>query len=184
MQEKWILAPGGAVFGPLVLVSAHPPPKIRRKLPFTETWIPEPPNMLHSLSGWHMKDICHTHFFYFIKFTFEVPFNGLFAPTSRSRMSNIFRDTESLGKSNGKKWSQIWKLWLIKGVKSPRKKKLVLGRILPYWAGFFWYQCFSLRLTVFFPPLREVKCPNFLDLRNPWGKVMERSGLRFENFWS
>ena len=40
-------------------------------------------------------------------FTFEVPFNGLFAPTSRSRMSNIFRDLESLGESNGKKWSQI-----------------------------------------------------------------------------
>ena len=35
-------------------------------------------------------------------FTFEVPFNGLFAPTSRSRMSNIFRDSESLGKSNEK----------------------------------------------------------------------------------
>ena len=31
-------------------------------------------------------------------FTFEVPFNGLFAPTSRSRMSNIFRDSESWGK--------------------------------------------------------------------------------------
>ena len=31
-------------------------------------------------------------------FTFEVPFNGLFASTSRSRMSNIFRDLESLGK--------------------------------------------------------------------------------------
>ena len=40
-------------------------------------------------------------------FTFEVPFNGLFGPPSRSRMSNIFRDSESLGKSNGKKWSQI-----------------------------------------------------------------------------
>ena len=40
-------------------------------------------------------------------FTFEVPFNGLFAPTSQSRMSNIFRDSESLGKSSGKKWSQI-----------------------------------------------------------------------------
>ena len=40
-------------------------------------------------------------------FTFEVPFNGLFAPTSRSCMSNIFRDSESLGKSNGKKWSNI-----------------------------------------------------------------------------
>ena len=44
-------------------------------------------------------------------FTFEVPFNGLFAPTSRSRMSNSFRDSESLGKSNGS------------GLKSPRKKK-------------------------------------------------------------
>ena len=43
---------------------------------------------------------------------------------------------------------------------------------------------FSLRLTVFLPPLPEVQCPNFLDIRNPWGKVMERSGLRFENFCS
>ena len=40
-------------------------------------------------------------------FTFEVPFKLLFAPTSQSGMSNIFRDSESLGKSNGKKWSQI-----------------------------------------------------------------------------
>ena len=40
-------------------------------------------------------------------FTFEVPFNGLFAPTSQSRMSIIFTDSESLGKSNGKKWSNI-----------------------------------------------------------------------------
>ena len=30
----------------------------------------------------------------------------MFAPTSRSRMSKIFRDSESLGKSSGKKWSQ------------------------------------------------------------------------------
>ena len=35
-------------------------------------------------------------------FTFEVPFKRLFAPTYRSRMSNIFRDLELLGKSNGK----------------------------------------------------------------------------------
>ena len=40
---------------------------------------------------------------------FEVPFKRLFAPTSRSRMSNNFRDSDSLGKSNGKKWSQIKK---------------------------------------------------------------------------
>ena len=33
--------------------------------------------------------------------------NGLFAPTSRSPMSNIFRDSESLGKSAKKKWSKL-----------------------------------------------------------------------------
>ena len=38
------------------------------------------------------------------------------------------------------------------------------------------------RLNVFFPPLPEVGCPIFLELRNHWGKVMERSGLRFNDF--
>ena len=38
-------------------------------------------------------------------------------------MSKLFRFSESLGKSNGKKWSQIWKLLLIKGVESPQQKK-------------------------------------------------------------
>ena len=38
------------------------------------------------------------------------------------------------------------------------------------------------RLTVFLPPLPEVGCQLFLEIRNPWGKVMERSGLRFEHF--
>ena len=65
-------------------------------------------------------------------FTFEVPFNGLFAPTSRSRMSNIFRDSESLGKSNGKKWSHIWTFLFGSGLKSPRKKKCFFLLILPY----------------------------------------------------
>ena len=40
---------------------------------------------------------------------------------------------------------------------------------------------FSSRLTVFLSPLPEVHCPNFLDIRNPWGKVMERSVSRFEH---
>ena len=40
-------------------------------------------------------------------FTFEVLFKRLFAPTSRSRMFNNFRGSESLGKSNGKMWSLI-----------------------------------------------------------------------------
>ena len=38
------------------------------------------------------------------------------------------------------------------------------------------------RLTVFLPPLPEVGCQIFLEIRNPWGKVMERSGLLFEHF--
>ena len=43
------------------------------------------------------------------------------------------------------------------------------------------------RLNVFLPPLPKVGCPIFLEIRNPWGKVMERSGLRLEHFvwkWS
>ena len=38
------------------------------------------------------------------------------------------------------------------------------------------------RLTIFLPPLPEVKCQIFLEIRNPWGKVMERSGLTLEHF--
>ena len=38
-------------------------------------------------------------------------------------MSNIFRDSESLGKSNGEKWSNIWTFLFGSGLKLPRKKK-------------------------------------------------------------
>ena len=74
-------------------------------------------------------------------FTFEVQFKRLLAPTSQSWMSKIVRDSESLGKSNGNKWSQILKLLLIMGVKSP-SKKMFFGQILPYQAGVFWYWCY------------------------------------------
>ena len=47
-----------------------------------------------------------------------------FAPTSQSRMSKNFRDLESLGKSNMKKWSQNWTFLLGSGLKSPHKKKV------------------------------------------------------------
>ena len=50
----------------------------------------------------------------------------------------------------------------------------------------FFSSLFSLlryRLTVFFPPLPEVQCPIVLEIRNPWGKVMERSGLTLQQFW-
>ena len=39
------------------------------------------------------------------------------------------------------------------------------------------------RLNVFLPPLPKFKCPIPLEIRNPWEKVMERSGLRFEQFF-
>ena len=38
------------------------------------------------------------------------------------------------------------------------------------------------RLTVCLPPLPKVGCPILLEIRNPWGKVMERNGLRYEYF--
>ena len=40
------------------------------------------------------------------------------------------------------------------------------------------------RLNVFLPPLPEVGCPKILEIRNPWGNIVERSGLRFEHFYS
>ena len=42
---------------------------------------------------------------------------------------------------------------------------------------FAWYI-----LRPILPPLPEVGCPNFLEIQNPWGNVLERSGLRFEHF--
>ena len=45
--------------------------------------------------------------------------------------------------------------------------------------------CSLLRyhLTVILPPLPQVGCRIFLDIRNHWGTVMERSGLRFKHFF-
>ena len=96
-------------------------------------------------------------------------------PTSRSRISKIFRDSEYLGKSNGKKWSQIW-TFLFENCRKLRHKKMFFSSL------FSIFFCFRSFLTVFLPPLPEVGCPIFLEIRNPWGKVLERSGLTFEHF--
>ena len=50
-------------------------------------------------------------------------FEAYFAPTSQSRRSKKFRDSEPLGKSAGKKWSQSWTFLLGSGLKWPCKKK-------------------------------------------------------------
>ena len=60
-------------------------------------------------------------------------------------------------------------------LKSPRKKKFFSS----LFSVFFGFPSF---LTVFMPPLPEVGCPIFLEIRIPWGKVMERSGLTFDHF--
>ena len=86
---------------------------------------------------------------FFIFFTFEVPFYDLFAPTSWNRMSNIFRDSESLGKSNGKKWSQIWTFSFENCLKLPQKKKV-------FFFNFFGF----LRFLGFFPGLFAPTSPS------------------------
>ena len=60
-----------------------------------------------------LKSSAHFYFLshiFFHLFTFEVPFKSLFVPTSQGRMSKKIKDQESLGKSNGKKWSQMLSL--------------------------------------------------------------------------
>ena len=42
---------------------------------------------------------------------------------------------------------------------------------------FMWYI-----LRPILPPLSEVGCPKYLEIRSPWGKVLERSGLTLEHF--
>ena len=51
------------------------------------------------------------------------------------------------------------------------------------------FVCWSVRLFTFevtfkrlFAPTAQVGCPIFLEIQNPWGIVMERSGLRLEHF--
>ena len=57
-------------------------------------------------------------------------------PTFQLPMSKLFRFSEYLGKSNGKKWSQIGKLLFIKGVKLPLKKSQFYCKF-SLLAGFF-----------------------------------------------
>ena len=39
------------------------------------------------------------------------------------------------------------------------------------------------RLNFFLPPLLKVGCPTNFGIRNSWEKLMERSGVTFENFY-
>ena len=71
---------------------------------------------------------------------------------------------------------------------------VLLFKASALWADAFYkskYPCVCVcvhflgyRLTVVLPPLLEVGCPKVLEIRNPWGKKVEISGLRFEDFCS
>ena len=99
-------------------------------------------------------------------------------------MSKVFRDSESLEKSNIKKLSQILLVFL-KGVKLPRNKSLFLGEFCLTEQDLFGIGVNHSFLTVFCPHLPKSNVQFFLKyFWNLWGKVMETSGLRFENFCS
>ena len=103
-------------------------------------------------------------------FTFEVPFNGLFAPISRSRISNIFRDSESLGKCNGKKWSQIWTFLFENCLKWPRKKKCF----------FLTFSTFEVPFNGLFAPFSRSRMSNiFRDLES----LGKSNGKKWSNIW-
>ena len=107
-------------------------------------------------------------------YTFEVPFNSLFAPTSQSRMSNIFRDSESLGKSNGKKWSQIWTFFFGNCLKSPRKKKFFSS----FFFGLLWFSVFFNGL---FAPTFRSRMSNIFRDSESFGKS---NGKKWSQIWT
>ena len=109
-------------------------------------------------------------------FTFEVPFNGLFAPISRSRMSNIFRDSESLGKSNGKKWSQIWTFLFQNCLKSPRKKKV-------FFFTFFGLLQFSVFFYGLFASISRSRMSNIFRDSESLGKGNGKKWSHIWTFW-
>ena len=83
-------------------------------------------------------------------FTFEVPFKCLFVPTSWRQMFKKFRVSESLGKSNWKKWSKILKFLQIKDVKSPHKKSFFLANFVLLRKIFLVLVLLSILVEIFF----------------------------------
>ena len=81
-------------------------------------------------------------------FPLLTPFKCLFAPLYQSQLSRFYIIFfKSLRKTNRKKWSQIWILMPIKGVKLPRKKKRILTNVALL-AGFFWQDFFGIDDTI------------------------------------
>ena len=72
------------------------------------------------------------------------PFKRILVPTSQSPLSKLFIFSESLGKSNGMKWSQIWKIFAHEGCEIAAPKKDFFPANFALLEGFFWYRCYYL----------------------------------------
>ena len=106
-----------------------------------------------------------------VRHTLFTPFNSLFAPIFQRAMSNLFdiwNPSQKVMERNGLRF-QFFAL-----------KKCIIAAAKKFLQIFF--SICSLQLAVFSLPLAEVQCPNFLDIRKLWGKVMERNVLTFEHF--
>ena len=116
---------------------------------------------------------------FFLLLYLFILFIFLFVPTSQSPISKLFRFSESLGKSNGKKWSKIWKLLLINGTPIAAQKMfcLVLFFLANFalLAGFFWYPILDTRISV--RPLSSssvtLRVPPWNLKRLDWRALME-----------
>ena len=84
-------------------------------------------------------------------FTFEVPFNCLFAPISQSQMSKTLRDLEVGGKVMETMVSN-WKTFTNKGCEIAVEKKFVFGSILPNTEQVFLVSVFHTTFNGLFAP--------------------------------
>ena len=87
-------------------------------------------------------------------FTFEVPFKRLFAPTSQSQMSNVLRDSESLGNKMERSGLRF-EHFSLEVVKNRKKKKKYFLADFAYKTR--WKPCFPMDKR----PLVKGRIPNF-----------------------
>ena len=84
------------------------------------------------------KNSFFTDFFYIC----SICLNVILRPLPEVQCPNVLDFQNPWGESNGKKWTQILKLLLIKGVKSRHTKKFIFLANCAFLAGFFWYWCY------------------------------------------
>ena len=144
-----------------------------------------------SISGIVHMCVCQCVCVSMCVFTFDVPFKRLFAQLPKVGCQKFLEFWNPCKKSNGKKLSQIWKLFFF-FIFWRFSKHGPSGPMLPIrwyvhmcvWLYVHVSVCvftFEVPSKLLFAPLPKVGCPKMLGIRNPWGKLFKRSSLRFEN---